>query len=53
MAQVTEYEMSELAKEYKASIFVLDQIDGESLEHLFKHIRLKILEQKGKSPGCC
>ena len=53
VAQVTEYEMSELVKECKASIFVLYLIDGKSVVQLFKHIRSKILEQKGKSPGCC
>ena len=52
-AEVTENEIYKLVEEYKASIFVLERIDGESVEHLFKHIRLKILEQKGKRSGCC
>ena len=52
-AEVTEYEIYKLIEEYKASIFVLERIDGESVEHLFKYIRLKILEQKGKPSGCC
>ena len=52
-AEVAEDEITKLANEDKASIFVIDLNDGNSVESLFKHIRSKILGQKEKKPSKC
>ena len=50
-AKVTEKEIKKLANEDKASIFVIDLNDGESVENLFKQIRSRILRKKGEKPS--
>ena len=52
-AEETQDKIAKLAKEFKASIFVLYQIDGESVENLFKQIRSRILRKKGEKPSKC
>ena len=50
-AEVAEKEIKKLANEDKASIFVIDLNDGESVENLFKQIRSRILRKKGEKPS--
>ena len=50
-AKVTEDEIAKLANENKASIFVINLNDGESVENLFKQIRSRILRKKGEKPS--
>ena len=52
-AKVTEDEIAKLANENKASIFVINLNDGESVENLFKQIRSRILRKKGEKPSKC
>ena len=52
-AKVTEDEIAKLANENKASIFVINLNDGNSVEKLFKQIRSRILRKKGEKPSKC